>query len=47
MKKIIILILGLSLYTCNEPYATLTTNDEKSQIIKTLFQKVGEENIEN
>lgn len=46
MKKIIILILGLSLYTCNEPYANLTTNDEKSQIIKTLFQKVGEENID-
>jgi len=34
------------LYTCNEPYANLTTNDEKSQIIKTLFQKVGEENID-
>ena len=46
MKKIIILILGLSLYTCNKPYANLTTNDEKSQIIKTLFQKVGEENID-
>lgn len=46
MKKIIILILGLSLYTCKEPYANLTTNDEKSQIIKTLFQKVGEENID-
>ena len=34
------------MYTCQEPYANLTTNDEKSQIVKILFQKVGEENID-
>ncbi|MDA9126603.1 hypothetical protein N9J80_07480 [Flavobacteriaceae bacterium] len=46
MKKIIILMLALSFYSCQEPYANITTNDQKSETIKTLFQKVGEENID-
>lgn len=39
-------MLALSFYSCQEPYANLTTNDQKSETIKTLFQKVGEENID-
>ena len=46
MKKSIIILLALFLYTCQKPFAKLTTNDEKSEAIKTLFEKVGEENID-
>lgn len=46
MKKIIYLFIALLFYTCKQPFANLTTNDQKSEKIKTLFKKVGEENIE-
>ena len=46
MKKILILLVALAFYACQKPYAKLTTNDEKSEAIKTLFEKVGEENID-
>lgn len=46
MKKILILLVALAFYACQKPYGKLTTNDEKSEAIKTLFEKVGEENID-
>jgi len=46
MKKILILLVTLAFYACQKPYAKLTTNDKKSEAIKTLFEKVGEENID-
>ena len=47
MKKIFLTSLALLfLFNCEQPYASLTTNDEKTEIIKTLFEEVSEENIE-
>lgn len=47
MKKILSLfLLGSIVYSCQQPYAMVSTNDEKSETIKTLFEKVGEENID-
>ena len=47
MKKIFLTNLALLfLFNCEQPYASVTTNDEKTEIIKTLFEKVSEENIE-
>ena len=44
MKKIFLTSLALLfLFNCEQPYASLTTNDEKTEIIKTLFEKVSEE----
>lgn len=47
MKKILFFILlTLSANSCQQPYANVSTNDQKSETIKTLFEKVGEENID-
>ena len=46
MKKIFLTNLALLfLFNCEQPYASLTTNDEKTEIIKTLFEKVSEESV--
>lgn len=34
------------MYSCQQPYAKVSTNDQKSETIKTLFEKVGQENID-
>ena len=47
MKKILSLfLLGSIMYSCQQPYAKVSTNDQKSETIKTLFEKVGQENID-
>ena len=46
MKKLFIYSATLLICACQQPYAEVTTNDEKSETIKTLFEKVGEENID-
>ena len=46
MKKLFIYSAALLICACQQPYAEVTTNDEKSETIKTLFEKVGEENID-
>ena len=38
MKKILLLLL-VAVYSCQSPNGTVTTNDERSEIIKTLFKK--------
>lgn len=45
MKKIILLLLLIS-FSCQSPYGNVTTDDEKSEMIKTLFKNVSEENID-
>ena len=45
MKKTLLLLLVV-IYSCQSPNGTVTTNDERSEIIKTLFKNVSEENIE-
>ena len=45
MKKILLLLL-VAVYSCQSPNGTVTTNDERSEIIKTLFKNVSEENID-
>lgn len=45
MKKIILLLLLISL-SCQSPYGNVTTDDEKSEMIKNLFKNVSEENID-
>ena len=45
MKKFILLFLLIS-FSCQSRYGKVTTDDEKSQMIKTLFQNVSEENID-
>mgnify|MGYP001321376511 CR=1 FL=1 len=45
MKKILLLLL-VAVYACQSPNGTVTTNDERSEIIKTLFKNVSEENID-
>ena len=46
MKKLFIYSVALLMCACQQPYAEVTTNDKKSENIKTLFEKVGEENID-
>jgi len=45
MKKTLLLVL-VAVYSCQSPNGTVTTNDERSEIIKTLFKNVSEENID-
>ena len=45
MKKLAIVILMI-ICSCQSPNGTVTTNDERSEIIKTLFKQVSEENID-
>lgn len=45
MKKIILLFLLIS-FSCQSPYGKVSTDDDKSQMIKTLFQNVSKENID-
>ena len=45
MKKILLLLL-VAVYSCQSPNGKVTTNDERSEIIKTLFKNVSEENID-
>ena len=46
MKKLLLLLLVVVIYSCQNPNGTVTTNDERSKIIKTLFKNVSEENID-
>ena len=46
MRNIPIFALVIFLSSCQKPVAKLSTNDQKSEKIKTLFSKVSEENID-
>ena len=45
MKKIALLLV-FAVLSCQNPYGTVTTEDEKSAIIATVFKNVGDEQIE-
>ena len=45
MRFLFLCITIITMVSCQKPYGTVTTNDEKSEIIKTLFQEVSNENI--
>ena len=45
MKKIALLLV-FAVLSCQNPYGTVTTDDEKSAIIATVFKSVGDEQIE-
>ena len=45
MRFLLLCITIITMVSCQKPYGTVTTNDEKSEIIKTLFQEVSNENI--
>ena len=45
MRFFLVCITIITMGSCQKPYGTVTTNDEKSEIIKTLFQEVSNENI--
>ncbi|MDG2444387.1 MAG: nuclear transport factor 2 family protein, partial [Flavobacteriaceae bacterium] len=46
MKKLVLLLFVVVICSCQSPNGTVTTNDERSEIIKTLFKNVSEENID-
>ena len=45
MRSLLLCMTVIFMVSCQNPYGTVTTNDEKSEIIKTLFQEVSNENI--
>ena len=45
MKKILLLLLVV-IYSCQTPHGYVAIEDERSEIIKTLFKNVSEENID-
>ena len=45
MRKLLLLFVVV-ICSCQSPNGTVTTNDERSEIIKTLFKNVSEENID-
>ena len=45
MRFLLMCITIITMGSCQKPHGTVTTNDEKSEIIKTLFQEVSNENI--
>ena len=46
MRKLLLLLFVGVICSCENPNGTVTTNDERSEIIKTLFKNVSEENID-
>ena len=46
MKKLLLLLFVGVICSCQSPNGKVTTNDERSKIIKTLFKNVSEENID-
>lgn len=45
MRVLFLSIAIIFMVSCQKPIGTVTVNDERSQIIKTLFQEVSNENI--
>ena len=37
MRSLLLCMTVIFMVSCQNPYGTVTTNDEKSEIIKTLF----------
>jgi ketosteroid isomerase-like protein len=46
MRKLLLLLFVGVICSCQSPNGKVTTNDERSKIIKTLFKNVSEENID-
>ncbi len=46
MKKIWMVLFVVIICSCQNPYGTVTVNDQRTEIIKTLFKNVSDENID-